>query len=338
MNCNNGAAQTHGTCWFYSMINGFLLSDGGKKILYAKMLEIYKSLTPTEKIYFMDKIDAPCPLKNVSKTKPLYFYKFLDQYLCFISGPRGIPIQAGLSPTLLSKINFVNKNTTKNTGGTERGLEIFSILDHLGFKDEYEIRSIRLKNRNIQEWINRVPPTKPKFIVSLYNQRPDTIGSYDLMCASIKCTTSDFKKPHAICGYMCHGNPYIIDPNFLVPYPCRWWNYKELEHVLRTDISVPYKYVYTLFTISYSVYARRSYVSRIHPACLRRYKKTHWFDTPANVSMIKRTAQPKSLLSRLFFKTPKIRTPSPSKNLPNINSISPSKKLKSRGLKRKTLK
>ena len=230
------------------------------------------------------------------------------------------------------------KNTTKNTGGTERGLEIFSILDHLGFKDEYEIRSIRLKNRNIQEWINRVPPTKPKFIVSLYNQRPDTIGSYDLMCASIKCTTSDFKKPHAICGYMCHGNPYIIDPNFLVPYPCRWWNYKELEHVLRTDISVPYKYVYTLFTISYSVYARRSYVSRIHPACLRRYKKTHWFDTPANVSMIKRTAQPKSLLSRLFFKTPKIRTPSPSKNLPNINSISPSKKLKSRGLKRKTLK
>jgi len=109
MNCNGGAAQTHGTCWFYSMINGFLLSDDGKKILYAKMLEFYKSLTQNEKKYFMDKIDAPCPIKNVSKTKPIYFYKFLDQYLCFMSGPRAILKKAGLSPKLLNKINFINK-------------------------------------------------------------------------------------------------------------------------------------------------------------------------------------------------------------------------------------
>ena len=331
MNCNGGAAQTHGTCWFYSIINGFLLSDDGKKILYAKMLDFYKGLTPSEKLYFMDKIDAPCPLSNVSKTKPIYFYKFLDQHLCYISGPRGIPKKAELSPTLLKNIQFVNKNINKNTGGTSE-VEIFPILDHLGFKDEYEIRTIRLKNRRIQQWINRVPPPKPKFIVSLDNVRPDTIRSYNLACASIACTTATFKEGHAICGYICNNKPYIIDPNFLIPYSCKWWNYKELVHVLKTYISKPYNYIYEIPSILYSVYARKNYVSRIHPACLRRYKKTPLFNTPANVSSKKRLLKT-SILN--FFKT-KVKPPSPTKNLPNINTVSPSPKSRARGLKRKT--
>ena len=79
-------------------------------------------------------------------------------------------------------------------------------------------------------------------------------------------------------------------------------------------------------------YARKNYVSRIHPACLRRYKKTPLFNTPANVSSKKRLLKT-SILN--FFKT-KVKPPSPTKNLPNINTVSPSPKSRARGLKRKT--
>jgi hypothetical protein len=80
----NGAIQTRGTCWFFSIINGFLLSDAGQKILFRSMEKFYKSLTDQEKAYFDDSIEAPCPLRgDIIKTKRIYFYKFLDQYLCF---------------------------------------------------------------------------------------------------------------------------------------------------------------------------------------------------------------------------------------------------------------
>ena len=54
MNCGQGAAQTHGTCWFYTIINGLLMSEGGQKLLYEKMIHLYKGLTPQEKDFFKD--------------------------------------------------------------------------------------------------------------------------------------------------------------------------------------------------------------------------------------------------------------------------------------------
>ena len=41
-----GAIQTRGTCWFYSILNGFILSEDGQKILYNRLKNFYKKLKP----------------------------------------------------------------------------------------------------------------------------------------------------------------------------------------------------------------------------------------------------------------------------------------------------
>ena len=87
MTCGEGALQTRGTCWFFSIINGFLLSDAGQKILFDHLEKFYKGLSPAEKAQFDDGVPAPC-VKSLMTAKRMYFYKFLDQYLCFRSGPR----------------------------------------------------------------------------------------------------------------------------------------------------------------------------------------------------------------------------------------------------------
>ena len=49
MSCGDGALQTRGTCWFFSIINGFLLSDAGQKILFDHLEKFYKGLDVSEK-------------------------------------------------------------------------------------------------------------------------------------------------------------------------------------------------------------------------------------------------------------------------------------------------
>ena len=101
MSCAQGAMQSRGTCWFFSIINGFLLAENGQKILFESLKNFYKSLDSKEREYFNDGIDAPCPLKDILKTKRIYFYKFLDQYLCYRSGPRSMSLKAGKSAKIL---------------------------------------------------------------------------------------------------------------------------------------------------------------------------------------------------------------------------------------------
>jgi len=301
MSCGQGTIQSRGTCWFHSIINGFLLSEDGQKILYDKMKEFYSGLTPDEKLFFDDGIDAPCPFKTV---KPLFFYKFLDQYLCFISGPRAIKTKASLSPKLLENLNFAgNSATTKKEKGAEGAhafQEILPLLDKLGFENEYYVHSTGgvhpTSLSRIKKWINRTRPalSKIKFIISL-NHVSTTIGMAALvpgfrphdsssmfrpMCCviTISATVSPTNKnpsihrTHAITGYICNNKKFIVDPNFLKPIECDWFDLDNVEKLL-PELSKGYGHVYTRLHYSYIIKSVRSYVSNIHPVCLLKYKK-----------------------------------------------------------------
>jgi hypothetical protein len=322
MTCGTGAIQTHGTCWFYSILNGFLLSEAGQKVLYEQMLKFYKGLSTEEKTFFRDGIEAPCP--RGPTVKPIYFYKFLDQYLCFMSGPRAVPRRAGLSPNLFRNINFKNK-VNLNSGANPSKL-LFPVLDRLGFKGEYEI---------LQPWLHKnqhVAPEKPKLKISLspHVYKPGTIKGYDLMCAAISLTSPARANDHIVCGYVCKGNAFLFDPNFGIPIPCKWWKYEELQGALKTITNKYRPGFFNYISISYSVYVRRSLVRRVHPACLRTYKnKGVAKNTPANVVSAKRRT--KSIFRVLF---PKIKTRYTPNSLPAPNSVSPVV-TRSRGAKKK---
>jgi hypothetical protein len=329
MNCGQGVAQTHGTCWFYTILNGLLLSEGGQKLLYEKMIHFYKGLTPQEKAFFRDGIDAPCPRGR--NFKPIYFYKFLDQYFCFMSGPRSIKIQAGLSPQLL---NNAGLNVHLNTGSWS--IQHFvPLLRRLGF-EESEYQSL-----NTYEELSSTVARKPKIIVSKFRwiTRPTTIRGYELMCACINLYPTHAKiannkeTGHAVAGYVCNGIPYVIDSNFLQPMKCKWWDYRDMEPTFE-KINKMYKNKFESYQISYSVYVRRSTLHRIHPACLLKYKNANVKSTrktPAVQSAIKRQNKRSSLL-QFFFPKKKSLSLSPSV-LPVPNSKSPVR-TRSRGVGR----
>ena len=157
----SGALQTHGTCWLFSGLNQFILAYNMRKVVYHHMKLEYAKMTDAEKEFFNAYIEAPCPLsKNFNK---VYFYKFLDQYVCF-TGPaqlkktkykRGLIVGAGKSANLIKKLsptqgvsrNVVNANAQSGENSKVPGLggsyslpEFMKVIKTLGITAKECIR------------------------------------------------------------------------------------------------------------------------------------------------------------------------------------------------------
>jgi hypothetical protein len=282
----NGAIQTRGTCWFFSIINGFLLSDAGQKILFRSMEKFYKGLTDQEKAYFDDSIDAPCPLRgDIIKTKRIYFYKFLDQYLCFKTGPRSVSLKMGKSANVLGGASLAGSLAKAHGGsqGAYPGEEIHKILKHLGITDytvadEFGHLPSHESKKRPPFVICKAPgrqimSTLPKF-------RP---GSYDKMCCSVtignsKASNGTEHKYHAITGFVCGGKGYLFDSNQRRSFPCQWWIPEKLKKVVDEDIAQHYSFFKNgqvdFLVYNYVIFSRQAYVNDIALSCRLKYKKT----------------------------------------------------------------
>ena len=279
MSCGNGALQTRGTCWFYSIINGFLMSSDGQKILFASLEKFYKGLTPEEKAYFDDGIEAPCPLRaDIIKTKRIYFYKFLDQFLCYRSGPRSISLKAGKSVNILGGVSLTGSFAKAHMGsqGAFPGEELPKVLKHLGLTDYL-----------VADGYGDLPVAdarkRPHFVVCkaggrylMHDVPTFRPGSYSMMCCSIiignsKASNSTLHRFHAITGFVCDRKGYLFDSNQRKNFPCTWWNMTELENVVNKEVAPFYNFFAggqaDLITYNYVIYSRNEYVKRIHPVC-----------------------------------------------------------------------
>jgi hypothetical protein len=283
-----GAIQTRGTCWFYSILNGFILSEDGQKILYNRLTNFYKKLKPAEKAYFDDKFNAPCPMKNLTKTKEIYFWKFIDQYLCFMSGPRAASLKAGKSATLLGGMSLQGTLARKNQGGKGAypQLEIDKILDHVGFAKDYYIK---YKAQDISKFH---AGRKPQFVIVMQNKYHKTEymnniptgflddPKYKLMCASLviantKANSSEMHKWHAVAGFVCNGHGYIYDSNQRKVFKCNWWNRAEFIKVVDEEVAEHYKFFrngqVNVHVYAFAIFARKEFTKDIGVACLMKY-------------------------------------------------------------------
>lgn len=284
-----GAIQTKGTCWFYSILNGFILSEDGQKILYAKMQEFYKKLGAKEKAFFDDGANAPCPLKNVAKTRQIYFWKFIDQYLCFMSGPRATSLKAGRSANLLQAMSLVGTAAREQGGlmGAYPQKEIVNILEHVGFKkygrfgrgDFYTMSPLGKFDKR----------QKPKFVIVMipgymnYNIPGAILNDpdYALMCSSMvmgntKANSSELHKYHAVAGFTCENKGYIYDSNQRKVFKCDYWNWPELKKTLDKEVGAYYDFFKNgqidYYSFSFHVFARKGYTATIAPACRLKYR------------------------------------------------------------------
>jgi len=270
------------------------MSDDGVKILYAKMIQFYNGLSVQEKKKFNSSYSTVCSSGGI---KSVYFWKFLNQYLCFTGVKRNIPIRSGFSPELIKNVNFQNW-TTETTGG-KSDVKLFSILDRLGFSRDYNIigseniqhggnYSNYYKNK-IKKWTSRKKNKNPKFIIYFPKNKiklKPIVPGFTLVASSISVScmghcalnpngTRSNQTTHAISGIIYHGKPYLVDSNFLKPIPCTWWNYSKLIDVVNNEFSNSYLknnksgFIFQSARINYMIYARTSYIDRISPSCIR---------------------------------------------------------------------
>ena len=299
------------------------------------MEKFYNGLDAAEKAYFDDGINAPCPLKaNIIKTKRIYFYKFLDQYLCFRSGPRSMSLKAGKSAQILGGVSLVGALARAHIGGQggQPAEELPKILNHLGITDYLET--------NNQGRLDSGTKERPHFVIcrkklgimaSIPKFRP---GSYDLMCCSItigntKASNRIAHKYHALTGFMCDGKGYLFDSNQRKPFPCKWWDKVDLSTVVYNDVAKFYDFFaggqINYLVYNYAIFNNRAYTKDIRISCKLKYKKTktpsgiytrvnnfeerlargNWaYLTPAEIAAIKRArAREKNapVLNKAFF-------------------------------------
>ena len=284
MTCGDGALQTRGTCWFFSIINGLLMSENGQKILFDHLEKFYKSLTAAEKAQFDDGVPAPC-VKDLIRVKRIYFYKFLDQYLCFRSGPRSISLKAGRSANILGGASLAGTLAKTHAGGQGAftAEELPKVLKHLGITDYLEAD----KDGKLPEDKKK---QRPHFVVckngargymdNIPKFRPTT---YSLMCCSISIGNTNASNAtqhsfHAISGFVCDGKGYLFDSNQRKPFPCNWWNWKDLKRVVNNEVALAYDFFaggqINYMSYNYIMFSNNSYTDSIKPMCKLKYKKT----------------------------------------------------------------
>jgi hypothetical protein len=289
MNCDQlGAIQTTGTCWFFSILNGFILSEDGQKILYARLKEFYNKLSADEKVYFDDKLNAVCPMKNFKKTNEIYFWKFVDQYLCFVSGPRTESLKMGRSAKVLAGMHLQGTAARANIGtkGAHPQQEIANILEHVGFTGKFDMRyaekKVAFDSRKKPQFVvvsesDWIPTAYMERIPKAFMENKD----YSLMCASIAISNTlannrEQHKGHALSGYLCNGKGFIYDSNQKKIFRCDWWDRADLKKVVDKEISLVYPFFkggqVNYFAYSFAIFSRKEFVKNIAPACLMKYK------------------------------------------------------------------
>jgi hypothetical protein len=289
----NGAIQTRGTCWFFSIINGFLLSEAGQKILFASLEKFYRGLDPAEKAYFDDGIDAPCPLRaDIIKTKRIYFYKFLDQYLCFRSGPRSVSARMERSGKVLGGASLAGTvaRAHKGSKGALPGEELPKVLKHLGLT-HYIVAD--QKGKLAPEHSLKRPhfvaviASKEKRMIEVPIFRPKTYSrmSCSVTIANTNAPNATKHSWHAVTGYVSNGKGYLFDSNQRKPFPCKWWKFNSLKKVLDEEVSRAYDFFaggqINYIGYNFVIFSKNSYVNAINPVCRLKYKKTK---TPLHLS------------------------------------------------------
>jgi hypothetical protein len=296
-----GALQEHGTCWFYTILNGFLMSEAGRKVLWYHMARFYKTLSAKNKAFFSDTMDAPCPMKG--KVNKLYFYKFLDQYMCMVNEKSNLnpAVAHAHSAKLLKNFEFQGAAAKAKLGmnGANEMAEISGVLDRIGIDG---VAKNYRHDLDMPVWFPAALKKKKVVIVSKRDRNPKFEqdaprritcrggGTFVLSHASLHMwfagLPGNTPMSHVISASICSGKGFVFDSNDPIVRKCKWWKWSELEKML-TKIGLSYFKHFGAVTqsgISYLVYVNEKFLKKIHPVCRMRVARTE----PAHITAAKR--------------------------------------------------
>lgn len=274
---NIGLGQTGSTCWFNSSLNMFLTSDNGLKILWQKLQETLPTLKPRERAYFNSNINAPCPYKgSVKKTSAIYFWKFLNQYICAIGGPGRLIPKSGLNAYLTKNVKWRNAGVreSKGTSGAHPSWELPAILGHLGFKVGRDFRML-----NAERWRYKFKNNSWTAPILMYSGGGQTYKMRDLMLEKrgydltgaivyVLPSLGSNREPHVWACTIRNGKGYITDSNYpTTQIECRWWQKADLERYFMTVDPLYRTGVARLMGFDVIMYTRKEFTNKIDPTC-----------------------------------------------------------------------
>lgn len=274
---NISAGQTGSTCWFFSSLNIFLTSDNGLKILWQKLQETLPTLKPRERAYFNSNINAPCPYKgSVKKTSAIYFWKFLNQYICAVGGPGRLLPKSGLNAYLTKNVKW-RRNSTIESKGTSGGFpswELPAILGHLGFRVGRDFRMV-----NYERWWYKFKNDSWTAPILMYSGGGATFPMRDLLLEKkgyeltgaivyVKPAIGSERVPHVWACSIRNGKGYVCDSNYpTTQIECKWWLKADLERHFMT-VNVPYRTGRAhIMGFDVIMYTRKEFTNKIAPSC-----------------------------------------------------------------------
>ena len=274
---NIGLGQTGRTCWLNAGLNLFLMTEDGFKILWAKLQEEYKNMNESNKAYFHSNLNV-APSARPEKINKIYFWKFLDQYMCSIGGPGKLWSTHQRNTVLLSRAKWLNPNAM--TGGACVHHEIEVILKTLGFTgDDYSL--IAPTGEQIP---NSPQGYNKKFLLykkARLTDLPLKMGNVRLSGAVIHNSSNDLERRHVWTCLTRGSKGYIFDSAY--PYKlhaCDWWFRENVvdffnnnSYIRRHYSDFNFKPKTTKFRLIF--YSRSSYVDKISPSCRRLNKYTY---------------------------------------------------------------
>ena len=274
---NVGLGQTGSTCWFNSSLNMFLTSDNGLKILWQKLQEILPTFSERQRAYFNSNINAPCPYKgSVKKTSAIYFWKFLNQYICAVGGPGRLIPKSGLNAYLTKNVKWRANSTkeSKGTSGAHPSWELPAILGHLGFRIGRDFRML-----NAERWRYKFKNNSWTAPILMYSGGGRTYAmrdlllekrGYDLTGAIVYVAPSLASElmPHVWACSIRNGKGYICDSNYpTTQIECKWWQKTDLERHFMT-VAGPYRPgAARLMGFDVIMYTRKEFTNKIGPSC-----------------------------------------------------------------------
>lgn len=179
--CRIGRKQIGGTCWFQSIMNGWLLSDKARLFLKIR-LNAYKRYKNTKPVNH-------CPSRR--KFDPDLFFSYIDYYF---KGNKNESQNKYKNVNLIANLSMAQKEYAKGMNGSN---------------SSYASENVKNFMRNVfgNNWSTK--PGKDIYII----KNPKNTPGYTLSHAIISMSSRKSLFGHAVTGYMCNGKPIVYDSN-----------------------------------------------------------------------------------------------------------------------------
>jgi len=204
-NCGKGRMQLGGTCWFHAILNVFLLSPLGHRLLRGALSQYL--LTQPNLLNIRNNSNS-CPMRG--KINLQYFWSYVRYKLSNSNSGKTSRNNLVSENHLIRNLKLRGQNQNTAGGGA---------VDMARFLDA-------VFPKNIQRNILHQPYTSEnstRIPTEMFGYQ--LIGCYIAATWKVSHVAEPYVRGHAICGYICSdGTPYIYDSNMTRSIKLDWIN------------------------------------------------------------------------------------------------------------------